>query len=104
MIKTTFSGTTSNCLRDNRKSYKINEQEKKREYSSRILNVEQGTFTPLVFSATGGMGRECSMFFKKLNQLISIKRKEELSVVTYGIRRKINFALLRSCLSCIRGS
>ena len=87
-----------------RKCYEINEQEKKREYSSRNLNVEQGTFTPLVFSATGGMGRECSMFFKKLSQLISIKRKEELSVVTYGIRCKISFALLRSCLLCIRGS
>ena len=55
-----------------------------------------------MFSVTGGMGRECSMFFKKLNQLISIKRKEKLSVVTYGIRCKISFALLRSCLLCIR--
>ena len=41
-----------------RKCYEINELEKKRQYSSRILNVEQRTFTPLVFSATGGMGRE----------------------------------------------
>ena len=57
-----------------------------------------------MFSVTGGMGRECSMFFKKLNQLISIKRKEKLSVVTYGIRCKISFALLRSCLLCIRKS
>ena len=48
-----------------RKCYEINEQEKKREYSSRNLNVEQGTFTPLVFSATGRMGRECSMFVRK---------------------------------------
>ena len=77
---------------------KINEQEKKGEYSSRILNVERGTFTPLVFSATRGMGRACSMFVKKLSQLVSIKRKEELSVVTYGIRCMISFALLRSCL------
>ena len=59
------------------------------------MNVEQGTFTPLVFSATGGMGRECSMFVKKLSQLVSIKRKEELSVVTYGIRCEISFALLQ---------
>ena len=87
-----------------RKCYEINEQEKKREYSSRILNVEQGTFTPLVFSAAGGLGRECSMFVKKLIQLISIKRKEELSMATYGIRCKISFALLRSCLLCVRGS
>ena len=45
--------------------------------------MEQQTFTLLVFSATG---RECSMFVKKLSRLIPIKRKEELSVVTYGIR------------------
>ena len=60
--------------------------------SSRILNVEQGTFTPFLLSATEGMGRECSMFFEKLSQLISIKRNEKLSVVTYGIRCKIIFA------------
>ena len=83
-----------------RKRYEINEQEQ----FSRILNIEQETFTPLVFSATRAMGRECSMFVKKLSRLISIKRKEELSLVTYGIRCKISFALLRSCLSCIRGS
>ena len=87
-----------------RKCYEINEQEKKREYSSRILNVVQGTFTPIVISATGGMGREYLMFVKNLIQLISIKRKEELSLVTYGIRCKICFALLRSCLLCTRGS
>ena len=44
-----------------RKCYEINEQEKKKR---KILNVEQVSFT--VFSTTGGMGRECSMFFKKL--------------------------------------
>ena len=50
------------------------------------------------------MGRECSMFVKKLSQLISIKQKEESTMATYGIRRKISFALLRSYLLCIRGS
>ena len=44
----------------------LNELEKKTNYSSRILNVEQGSFTPLVFSIAGGMGRECSMFVKRL--------------------------------------
>ena len=55
-------------------------------------------------SAIGRMGRECSMFVKKLGQLNSIKRKEELRVVTYDIRCKITFALLRSCLLWMRGS
>ena len=48
-----------------RKCYEINEKRKKektRKKENTVLNVEQGTFTPVVFSATGGMGRECSMF------------------------------------------
>ena len=43
-----------------KRCYAFNEHEKKRYYSSRILNVEQGSFTPLVFLITGGMGREWS--------------------------------------------
>ena len=87
-----------------KRCYELNEHEKKRDYSSRILNVEQGSFTPLVFSITGGMGRECSMFVKRLCQMISLKRKEELSTVTYGVICKISCALLQSCLLCVRGS
>ena len=32
------------------------EKEKKRAHNSRIMDVEHGTFTPLVFSLTGGEG------------------------------------------------
>ena len=87
-----------------KRCYELNENEKKRDYSSRILNVEQGSFTALVFSITGGMGRECSMFVKRLCQMISLKRKKELSVATYGIRCKISYALLQISLLCVRGS
>ena len=87
-----------------KRCYETNEYEKKRDYNSRILNIEQGSFTPLVFPITGGMGRECSMFVKRLCQLVAAKRKKELSVVTYGVRCKISYALLRSSLLCIRGS
>ena len=38
---------------------KKHEQEKKRNYNRRIMNIENGTFTPLVFSVFGGMGKEC---------------------------------------------
>ena len=30
--------------------------EKKRNYNSRIMNIEHGTFTPLIFSKNGGVG------------------------------------------------
>ena len=50
------------------------------------------------------MGREFSMLVKRLSQPISIKQKQDLIVVAYGIRCKISFALLQSYLLCIRGS
>ena len=42
-----------------RQVYKIHENEKKRLYARRVLDIEQGTFTALVFTTTGGMGKEC---------------------------------------------
>ena len=42
--------------------YRMHENEKKGLYSSRILDIENGTFTPLIFTTTGGMGKECQMY------------------------------------------
>ena len=36
--------------------YRRNEMEKRRCYEERIWVVEMGSFTPLVFSSSGGMG------------------------------------------------
>ena len=85
-------------------SYLSNEREKKRSYNERILQVENGTFTPLVFSVFGGMGEECKMFFKRLSSMISEKRNGNLSSVASWIRTRTCFALLRSALTCLRGS
>ena len=46
--------------------YRKFEADKKREYSERINSVEHGSFTPLVFSACGGMGREATVAIKRL--------------------------------------
>ena len=86
------------------KCYESNEKEKKRQYNERVLQVEHGTFTPLVLSATGGMGRECAKFYNRLAELISEKRKQNYSLIVSWIRRKICFALLGSICSCLRGS
>ena len=34
----------------NKQIYKLHQDEKKRKYASRIIEVENGTFTPLVFT------------------------------------------------------
>jgi len=57
------------------------ENVKKREYQDRILQVEHWSFTPLVFSSTGGMGPEASMALKKLATSMAEKRQEPLSQV-----------------------
>ena len=40
-----------------RQIYNLHEDEKKRKCASRITEVENGTFTPLVFTTTGGMSQ-----------------------------------------------
>ena len=59
------------------------EQEKKREYNDRVMQVEQGTFTPLVFAIPGSMGPECLQFHKSLAKKLVSKSGERYSVVIY---------------------
>jgi hypothetical protein len=78
--------------------------EKKRQYNDRVMKVENGTFTPLVFSSSGGMAPECRMFFKQLSSLVADHRKETYSLVASWIKTKLSFSLLRSAIRCIRGT
>ena len=67
------------------------EQEKKRQYNRRIMNVEHGTFTPLVFSVCGAMGTECSAFHKHIAQKISERTGERYEKIIGFIRCKLSF-------------
>ena len=77
---------------------------KKREYAERILKIEHGSFTPLVFSSLGGMSVECTHFYNRLADKISEKRNISVSKGRAWIRTKLSFSLLRSTNLCIRGS
>ena len=66
--------------------------------------MDQGTFTPLIFSTSGGMGVECLRYHKRLATLIASKRGEEYASTMSFIRKKIRFSLLRSTLIAIRGT
>ena len=79
------------------------EKEKRRQYQQRICEVEHGSFTPLVFSTTGGMGRAASVTFKRLAAQIAEKRKEAYSQVVAWIRTLVSFSLLRSSITALRG-
>ena len=86
------------------KGYTINENEKKKQYNERVLQVEHANFTPLVMSSNGGFGRECGRFYSKLVEKIAEKRKQPYSIISSWIKRKIMFSLLRSIGLCLRGS
>jgi hypothetical protein len=80
------------------------EKRKKREYQDRILNVEQASFTPLVFASTGGMGQEASAAIKKIAVEQSEKSGERISDVLGLLRCRLAFSLLRAAHVCLRGS
>ena len=78
--------------------YRRHEQAKKREYGDRIIEVENGSFTPLVFATTGGMGREATLFYRRVADQISTKRDTPYSRTMAWIRCTLYFAL-RLCAS-----
>ena len=88
---------------DPQQLYIQHEREKKRMYNDRILQVEKGFFSPLIFSTTGGMGPESTRFHKRVAELISAKRGEQYNDVVNHIRTRIRFSLLKSVLIAIRG-
>ena len=49
---------------------------KKRQYVSRVLEVEQATVTPLVFNTTGGMAVKCKPYHTRLAELVVMKKGE----------------------------
>ena len=84
--------------------YRRNEQEKKRAYNQRVREIEHGSFSPLVFSATGGMGTVASVVYKRLAAMIATKYAKSYSLTMQWIRCRISFSLLRSAIMCLRGS
>ena len=85
-----------------KKIFTKHEREKKRQYNNKIMNVEHGTFTPLVFSVNGGMAKECLKFhkFQKIANRSGCRYEKVLSIIKY----KLSFLILCASLMCMRGS
>ena len=70
----------------------------------RVTEIEQGTFTPLIF-ANWRNGKGVSHISQsRLSELIANKKGEVYSKTMAWIRAKISFSILRSALLCLRGS
>ena len=83
--------------------YKKHVNEKKKQYAERVMEIEQGTFTTLVFMTTGGMAHECVRYHSRLADLIANKGESYSSAISW-IRAKVSFTIVRSVILCLRGS
>ena len=83
--------------------YALHEQKKKRLYNERVLQVERGSFTPIVGSTFGGWGKEAERHHKRIATLIAAKKNEEYADVMNYIRTRLRFSLLKSILTAVRG-
>ena len=72
--------------------------------SHRNMNVEQGTFTLLVFSINGGEGSECLAFHEHIVEKVALKSDDRFEHVMRWFRTKLSFLVLRAGLMCLRGS
>ena len=83
--------------------YRSHEQEKMRKYNSRIITVERGSFSPLIYTTFGGMGPQATRYLKRLAELVARRRNEDYTHVISHMRTRIRFSVLRSVLIAIRG-
>ncbi len=84
--------------------YQRQEREKRRQYQERVCQIERGSFTPLVFATSGGMGPAATVAYKRLASMLATKRKASYAQTMAWIRAMLSFALLRSAIMCLRGS
>ena len=60
------------------------------------MEIEHGTFTPLVFTTTGGMADECVKYHSRLAELIANKKGESYSSTIFWIRAKVSLSIVTS--------
>ena len=84
-------------------AYRRHDKEKRREYQQRVHEVENASFTPLIFTTTGGMGDAATQFYKRLANLLSVKHSLSYGVVMGWLRCKFKLLLVEICNYVICG-
>ena len=98
-----FNPHAKSCPKTIKDAYKYHESIKRNKYEERIHETEHSSFNALVFACSGGAGPSASRVMKQLATKISKKCGEPYADTISYIRTKISFALLRSCVLCLRG-
>ena len=103
-VRVTHVNSRSKENKSTKEIFESQENEKKRQYNQRVIDVEHGTFTPLVFGTNGGFGEECGRFITKLAEKLSHKTDESYASIITWLRTKLSFSILKSVNMCVRGS
>ena len=63
--------------------YRQKELEKRRAYKERVREIEHSSFSPLVFTTSGGMGTTAAVVYKWITSLIGEKQDKPYSMVMH---------------------
>ena len=85
-VQVLYPNASSYCALGRSSAYKYHEDVKKREYDHWVREVEHGVFIPLVFTSTGGVGRETTTFYKRLAALFATHWGQPYSTTIYWLR------------------
>ena len=96
--------SVTNMSKTLKKCYTDNESLKKRKYEQRLREVEHASFSPLIFSTSGGCGPVATSFIKRLALILSEKHQRPFNSTMNFLRCQYSFSILRSALRCLRGS
>ena len=86
-------------------SYQRHENEKRKKYEQRVIEIEHSTFVPFVLTCTGGLGPAATLTLKRIGNLLAERHVDSPYCQIMGfLRTRLSFALLRSALMCLRGT
>ena len=86
-----------------REAFKQAEEEKERKYKDRIHKIENGSFTPMIFSSNGARAIQTREFIARLVTRIALKRKEQRMDVAARMSIQLSFIFIKHSLICLRG-
>ena len=98
-----FNPYARTCPKTPKDAYAYHESIKKLKYEERITEIENSSFTPLIFATTGGCSKNTNKTIKQIARKLSVKKNERYSNVMNFLRTELSFALLRSTILCLRG-
>ena len=104
MLGVTHVNSKSSKNQTTKQIFNSYEKAKKREYLQRVLEIEHGTFTPLIFGTNGGYGGECQMFLSQLAHKLSEKNGSSYGDTITWLRTRLSMEITRASLLCLRGS